>query len=117
MVTREMSRGDGSVNTFIGVQSGLSMGSIGLLGSEEQKQRWLPGMAALNMVGAFGLTEPDHGSDAVRLETTARRERDHWVLNGAKRWIGNPSRSIPDSSSHTRDTSNGRQCSKIGHRP
>jgi glutaryl-CoA dehydrogenase len=91
MVTREMSRGDGSVNTFIGVQSGLAMGSIGLLGSEEQKQRWLPRMATLDAIGAFALTEPDHGSDAVRLETTARRDGDHWVLNGAKRWIGNAS--------------------------
>ena len=62
-----------------------------LLGSEEQKQRWLPGMAALDKVGAFALTEPDHGSDSVRLETTARRDGDHWVLNGAKRWIGNAS--------------------------
>jgi glutaryl-CoA dehydrogenase len=91
MVTFEMSRGDGSINTFIGVQSGLSMGSIALLGSEEQKQRWLPGMAALDLVGAFALTEPEHGSDAVRLETSARRDGDHWVLNGAKRWIGNAS--------------------------
>jgi glutaryl-CoA dehydrogenase len=91
MVTREMSRGDGSVNTFIGVQSGLAMGSIGLLGSEEQKQRWLPRMAALDAIGAFALTEPDHGSDAVRLATTARRDGDHWVLGGAKRWIGNAS--------------------------
>jgi len=89
MITREMSRGDGSVNTFIGVQSGLSMGSIGLLGSEEQKQRWLPGMATLHKIGAFALTEPNHGSDAVRLETTARRAGNQWVLNGAKRWIGN----------------------------
>ena len=88
---REMSRGDGSINTFIGVQSGLAMGSIGLLGSEEQKQRWLPAMAALDAIGAFALTEPDHGSDSVRLETTARRDGDHWVLNGAKRWIGNAS--------------------------
>jgi glutaryl-CoA dehydrogenase len=91
MVTREMSRGDGSVNTFLGVQSGLSMGSIALLGDQEQKQRWLPGMAALDKVGAFALTEPGHGSDAVRLETTARRDGDHWVLDGAKRWIGNAS--------------------------
>jgi glutaryl-CoA dehydrogenase len=89
MVTREMSRGDGSVNTFIGVQSGLAMGSIGLLGSEEQKRRWLPGMATLHKIGAFALTEPNHGSDAVRLETTARRDGNQWVLNGAKRWIGN----------------------------
>jgi len=91
MVTLEMSRGDGSVNTFIGVQSGLAMGSIGLLGSEEQKQRWLPAMAALDQIGAFGLTEPEHGSDSVALETSARRDGDHWVLNGAKRWIGNAS--------------------------
>lgn len=91
MVTREMSRGDGSVNTFIGVQSGLAMGSIALLGSEEQKQRWLPGMAALDKIGAFALTEPDHGSDSVHLETTVHQDGSHWVLNGAKRWIGNAS--------------------------
>jgi glutaryl-CoA dehydrogenase len=89
MVSREMSRGDGSINTFIGVQSGLAMGTIGLLGSEEQKQRWLPAMATLDKIGAFALTEPDHGSDSVRLETTARRDGAHYVLNGAKRWIGN----------------------------
>ena len=91
MVTFEMSRGDGSVNTFFGVQSGLAMGSIDLLGSEEQKQRWLPGMAALEKIGAFALTEPEHGSDSVALETTARREGGHWVLTGRKRWIGNAS--------------------------
>jgi glutaryl-CoA dehydrogenase len=86
-----MARGDGSVNTFVGVQSGLSMGSIGLLGDEEQKQRWLPAMAALDKIGAFALTEPNHGSDSVGLETTVHRDRDRWVLNGAKRWIGNAS--------------------------
>jgi glutaryl-CoA dehydrogenase len=91
MVTFEMSRGDGSMNTFIGVQSGLSMGSIAVLGSEEQKQRWLPGMAGLDKIGAFALTEPGHGSDAVGLETTVRRDGNSWVLNGAKRWIGNAS--------------------------
>ncbi|PVZ10873.1 acyl-CoA dehydrogenase family protein [Actinomycetospora cinnamomea] len=91
VLTRELARGDGSVNTFFGVQTGLAMGSIALLGSEEQKQRWLPGMAALDTIGAFALTEPGHGSDAVRLETTARRDGDHWVLDGAKRWIGNAS--------------------------
>jgi glutaryl-CoA dehydrogenase len=91
MVTCEMSRGDGSVNTFVGVQSGLTMGSIALLGSAEQKERWLPGMATLDTIGAFALTEPDHGSDSVNLETTARRDGGHWVLNGAKRWIGNAS--------------------------
>ena len=91
LVTLEMSRGDGSINTFIGVQSGLSMGTIAMLGSEEQKQRWLPGMARLDRIGAFALTEPDHGSDSVALETSARRDGDHWVLNGDKRWIGNAS--------------------------
>jgi glutaryl-CoA dehydrogenase len=91
MVTLEISRGDGSVNTFLGVQSGLAMGSINLLGSEEQKQRWLPAMATLDKIGAFALTEPNHGSDSVALETTVRRDGDALVLNGAKRWIGNAS--------------------------
>jgi glutaryl-CoA dehydrogenase len=91
MVTLELSRGDGSVNTFIGVQNGLAMGSINMLGSPEQKQRWLPGMATLDLIGAFALTEPHHGSDSVALETNARRDGDHWVLNGTKRWIGNGS--------------------------
>jgi glutaryl-CoA dehydrogenase len=60
-----------------------------MLGSEEQKQQWLPDMARLDKLGAFALTEPDHGSDAVSLESTARRDGQGWVLNGAKKWIGN----------------------------
>jgi glutaryl-CoA dehydrogenase len=91
MVTLELARGDGSITTFMSVQSGLTMGTINLLGSEEQKQRWLPAMATLDKIGAFALTEPDHGSDSVGLETSVRREGDSWVLNGAKRWIGNAS--------------------------
>ncbi|GAC1502440.1 MAG: hypothetical protein NVS2B15_25020 [Pseudarthrobacter sp.] len=91
MATMEMSRGDGSMNTFIGVQSNLTMGTISMLGSTEQKQRWLPRMAALELIGAFALTEPEHGSDSAHLETTARRDGDHWILNGRKRWIGNAS--------------------------
>ena len=91
VVARELARADGSVNTFFGVHSGLAMGTIDLLGSEEQKARWLPPMARLEKIGAFGLTEPHHGSDSVSLETTARREGDEYVLNGAKRWIGNAS--------------------------
>ena len=91
MVTLELARGDGSITTFMSVQSGLTMGTINLLGAEEQKQRWLPGMAALDKIGAFALTEPNHGSDSVALETTVRRDGDSWVLNGAKRWIGNAS--------------------------
>jgi len=89
IVAREMGRGDGSVNTFLGVHSNLAMGTINLLASEEQKLRWLPDLAALRKTAAFALTEPDHGSDSIALETSARRERDGWVLNGLKRWIGN----------------------------
>ena len=91
LVARELARADGSLNTFFGVHSGLAMGSIALLGSEEQRQRWLPSMARLETIGAFGLTEPDHGSDSVSLETTARRDGETYVINGAKRWIGNAS--------------------------
>jgi glutaryl-CoA dehydrogenase len=91
IVARELARGDGSVNTFFGVHSGLAMGAIDLLGSEEQKNRWLPPMARLEVIGAFGLTEPEHGSDSVSLETSAVRDGDEYVLNGAKRWIGNAS--------------------------
>ncbi|HSJ76938.1 MAG TPA: acyl-CoA dehydrogenase family protein, partial [Gemmatimonadales bacterium] len=85
----EMARGDGSLNTFFGVHSGLAMGTVAICGSEEQKQRWLPEMARMEKIGAWGLTEPDHGSDSVMLETTARRDGDEWVINGKKRWIGN----------------------------
>ncbi len=91
LVNMELHRGDGSLGTFLGVQSGLAMKSIDLLGSEEQKERWLPAMARLDAIGAFALTEPAHGSDSVALETTARRDGGDWVLDGAKRWIGNGS--------------------------
>jgi glutaryl-CoA dehydrogenase len=87
----ELNRGDGSLGTLVGVQSGLAMKSIALLGSEAQKQRWLPEMARLEKLGAFALTEPDHGSDSVALETLAHRDGDRFVINGAKRWIGNGS--------------------------
>ena len=91
LVNMELHRGDGSLGTFLGVQSGLAMKAIDLLGSEQQKARWLPAMARLETIGAFALTEPAHGSDSVALETTARRDGDEWVLDGAKRWIGNGS--------------------------
>jgi len=89
LVAAEMTRGDGSLNTFFGVHSGLAMGTIDICGSEEQKERWLPQMARLEKIGAWGLTEAKHGSDSVRLETSARKEGDEYVLNGEKRWIGN----------------------------
>jgi glutaryl-CoA dehydrogenase len=91
LVAQELARVDGSVCTFFGVHSGLAMGSIAILGDDQQKQRWLPGMARMELIGAFALTEPKHGSDAVALETRARRDGGHWVLDGAKRWIGNAS--------------------------
>jgi glutaryl-CoA dehydrogenase len=91
LVSRELARADGSVNTFFGVHSGLAMGTIAMCGDEEQRERWLPRMADLELIGAFGLTEPRHGSDSVALETTARRTDGGFVLNGRKRWIGNAS--------------------------
>jgi glutaryl-CoA dehydrogenase len=92
MIAMELSRGDPSVSTFMGVHGGLAMGSVHICGSEEQKERWLPGMARMELIGAFGLTEPDSGSDVARgLRTTARRDGDSWVLNGQKKWIGNGS--------------------------
>src|SRR5947209_1346068 len=91
LIMLELARGDASVCTFFGVHSGLAMSSIAMLGSEEQKQRWLPAMARLEKIGAFGLTEPNHGSDAVALETRAHRVGNEYVINGAKRWIGNAS--------------------------
>src|SRR3954451_10766381 len=91
LVHMELNRGDGSLATFYAVQGGLAMKSIELLGSRPQKKRWLPAMARLDKIGAFALTEPDHGSDSVALETSARRDGDTWVIEGAKRWIGNGS--------------------------
>src|SRR5467141_710861 len=90
LVAMEMSRVDSSIATFWGVHNGLSMGSIYLGGSEEQKQKWLPPMARMEKIGCFGLTEPLVGSGAGGgLTTTAKREGDTWVLNGQKKWIGN----------------------------
>jgi glutaryl-CoA dehydrogenase len=91
LVSMEWARADGSVGTFFGVHSNLAMQTIDLLGSEEQRERFLPGMARMELIGAFALTEPEHGSDAVRLETRARRDGDVYVLDGRKRWIGNAS--------------------------
>jgi glutaryl-CoA dehydrogenase len=76
----------------MGVHGGLAMGTLHLCASEEQKERWLPAMSRMELIGAFGLTEPEHGSDVARgLQTTARRDGDEWVLDGQKKWIGNGS--------------------------
>lgn len=90
MMAMEMSRVDASVATFFGVHNGLAMHAIHAGGDQAQRDRWLPGMARMDTVGAFALTEPLDGSDiAAGMHTTARRAGDGWVLNGAKRWIGN----------------------------
>ncbi|HEY3059721.1 MAG TPA: acyl-CoA dehydrogenase family protein [Chloroflexota bacterium] len=90
LISMEVARVDCSIATFLGVHSGLAMGSIFLCGSEAQRQRWLPPMQRLELIGAFGLTEPEVGSGAARgLATTAKRHGDTWVLNGRKKWIGN----------------------------
>jgi glutaryl-CoA dehydrogenase len=86
----EVTRADASISTFMGVHDGLFTGSIEALASQEQKDAWLPDIYALRKIGAFGLTEPLGGSDvAGGTRTTARREGGSWILNGAKRWIGN----------------------------
>ncbi|HEV3355570.1 MAG TPA: acyl-CoA dehydrogenase family protein [Pseudonocardiaceae bacterium] len=86
----EYSRTDPSVATFFGVHSGLAMYSIYAGGDQEQRDRWLPAMAAMDKIGAFAMTEPLGGSDvAGGMRTTAKRDGDHWILNGAKKWIGN----------------------------
>lgn len=90
ILASEMGRIDASIATFFGVQSGLAMGSIYVCGSEEQKQQWLPRMQKLEIIGSFGLTEPEVGSAAAGgLTVTAKRQGDKWILNGQKKWIGN----------------------------
>ena len=92
MIAMELGRVDPSIATFMGVHGGLAMGSIDLCGSDEQRERWLPAMARMELIGAFGLTEPDVGSAISNgLATSARRDGDDWVLNGEKKWIGNAS--------------------------
>ena len=89
-IAMEMARVDCSVSTFFGVQSGLAMGAIYYCGSEEQKQKWLPAMQKMEVIGAFGLTEPEVGSGvAGGLTCTCKRDGDKWILNGQKKWIGN----------------------------
>ncbi|MDQ3557532.1 MAG: acyl-CoA dehydrogenase family protein, partial [Gemmatimonadota bacterium] len=90
LISMEMARVDPSIATFYGVQGGLAMGSIFFCGSAEQRQEWLPPMRRFEIIGGFGLTEPDVGSGASKgLMTTCRREGGEWVLDGRKRWIGN----------------------------
>jgi glutaryl-CoA dehydrogenase len=85
----ELEAGDSGARSFVSVQGSLAMFPIWQFGSEEQKQEWLPRMAAGEVVGCFGLTEPDSGSDPSSMRTRARRDGDDWVLDGTKMWITN----------------------------
>lgn len=87
----ELEACDSGIRSLVSVQGSLAMFSIWNNGSEEQKQRWLPGMAAGELIGCFGLTEPDVGSDPAAMKTRAKRDGDDWVLNGRKMWITNGS--------------------------
>ncbi|WP_035847055.1 acyl-CoA dehydrogenase family protein [Kitasatospora azatica] len=87
----ELEAADSGLRSFVSVQGSLAMRAIHAFGSEEQKQRWLPGMAAGELIGCFGLTEPDFGSDPGNMRTTARRKGADWVLSGSKMWITNGS--------------------------
>ena len=85
----ELEAGDSGTRSFVSVQGSLAMFPIWAYGSEEQKQRWLPGMAAGELIGCFGLTEADAGSDPGSMRTTARKDGDDWIINGSKYWITN----------------------------
>jgi glutaryl-CoA dehydrogenase len=91
LIMQELEAGDSGLRSFASVQSALSMYAIYAFGSEQQKQRYLPEMARGRLIGCFGLTEPDHGSDPGGMETRARRDGTGWILNGTKRWITNGS--------------------------
>lgn len=85
----ELEATDSGLRSLVSVQGSLAMFAIWRWGSEEQKQQWLPGMAAGDLVGCFGLTEPDAGSDPASMKTRARRDGSDWILNGNKMWISN----------------------------
>ncbi|OKH92718.1 acyl-CoA dehydrogenase family protein [Streptomyces uncialis] len=87
----ELEAADSGIRSLVSVQGSLAMYAIHRYGSEEQRREWLPGMAAGELIGCFGLTEPDHGSDPGSMRTYARRDGDDWVLNGRKMWITNGS--------------------------
>ena len=91
LIMQELERGDSGIRSFVSVQGALVMYPIYAFGSEEQRRSWLPGLAAGDKIGCFGLTEPDYGSNPAGMITRARETADGWVLNGTKMWITNGS--------------------------
>jgi glutaryl-CoA dehydrogenase len=91
LICQELERGDAGLRSFASVQSSLCMYPIYAYGSEEQRQRWLPDMAAGKVIGCFGLTEAHGGSDPASMKTHAKRDGDDWIVNGSKMWITNGS--------------------------
>src|SRR5260370_30635543 len=87
LIMQELERGDSGLRSFASVQGGLVMYPLYAYGSDAQKERWLPRMAAGEVIGCFGLTEPDYGSNPGGMLTKAVRKGDKWLLNGTKRWI------------------------------
>ena len=91
LIMQELERGDSGLRSFVSVQSGLVMFPIYTYGSKQQKDAWIPRLAKGEAIGCFGLTEPDFGSNPGGMRTNARKDGNHWVLNGAKSWITNGS--------------------------
>jgi glutaryl-CoA dehydrogenase len=89
LICQELERGDSGIRSFVSVQSSLCMYPIYAYGNEDQRQKYLPGMAKAEIIGCFGLTEPHGGSDPANMKTTAKKDGDDWIINGAKMWITN----------------------------
>jgi glutaryl-CoA dehydrogenase len=89
LICQELERGDSGIRSFVSVQSSLCMYPIYAYGTEEQRMKYLPGMAKAEIIGCFGLTEPHGGSDPANMKTTAKKDGDDWIINGAKMWITN----------------------------
>ena len=91
LILHELERGDSGLRSFASVQGSLVMYPINAYGSSEQKQKWLPGLGKGELIGCFGLTEPNFGSNAGGMVTTAKKDGDDWIINGSKMWITNGS--------------------------
>jgi len=111
LIAREIERVDSGYRSMASVQSSLVMYPIHAYGSEEQRRKYLPGLASGELIGCFGLTEPDAGSDPAGMKTTAKKTADGYVLNGAKTWISNsPFADVFARVHHGRDCDGRRAC-------